>query len=83
LKNLVSSIISIPVDTGNATGAIILSPAVKITTIFTRSFTSNEYNQDIKALQNLLTTLNLYSGAINGIYDKATKNAVYQFQLSK
>jgi hypothetical protein len=34
-------------------------------------------------LQNLLTTIQLYSWAIDGIYNKATKNAVYQFQLSK
>jgi hypothetical protein len=34
-------------------------------------------------LQNLLVTLQLYSWAIDGIYNKATKNAVYQFQLSK
>jgi hypothetical protein len=34
-------------------------------------------------LQNTLTTLWLYTWAIDGIYNKATKNGVYQFQLSK
>ena len=50
---------------------------------FTKPFNSGEYNIKIKSLQQLMTNLQLYSWAIDGIYNKATKNAVYQFQLSK
>lgn len=73
LKNLVSSTVSTPTSP--------ITPT--ITYVFTKPFTSGEYGEWVKALQNLLTTLQLYSWAIDGIYNTATKNAVYKFQLSK
>jgi peptidoglycan hydrolase-like protein with peptidoglycan-binding domain len=51
--------------------------------VFTKPFKSGEYAEGVKVLQNLLTTLQLYTWTINGIYGKATKDAVYRFQLSK
>jgi peptidoglycan hydrolase-like protein with peptidoglycan-binding domain len=51
--------------------------------VFTKPFNNGEYNIKIKSLQQLMTNLQLYSWAIDGIYNKATKNAVHQFQLSK
>lgn len=77
LKGVVASVIS----------TITTSPGISSTTqtkyVFTRPFNNGEYNEGIKALQNLLTTLQLYSWAIDGVYNKDTKNAVYKFQLSK
>ena len=79
LKNLVSSLVP-TINTGSITPLPTQTP---IKYVFTKPFKSNEYNEGIKALQNLLTNLQLYSWAIDGVYTKATKNAVYQFQLSK
>ena len=77
LRNFIASLV--PTMTTDTTAS-----AEKATTyVFTKPFKSGEYNEGIKALQNLLVTLQLYSWAIDGIYNKATKNAVYQFQLSK
>ncbi|HCB51714.1 TPA: hypothetical protein DEP21_04060 [Patescibacteria group bacterium] len=49
---------------------------------FTRPFTTNQKHSDIKTLQQLLTSIGFYTGEVNGMYDKQTKNAVYQFQLA-
>lgn len=48
---------------------------------FTQSFKRGQYSEQIKTLQTLLHNWGLYQGAINGLYDKATIEAVYQFQL--
>jgi len=56
LKNLVSAIVSTAIDITT------VLPTDKITPyVFTKPFTSGEYNEGIKALQNLLTTIKLYS----------------------
>ncbi|MCX6824146.1 MAG: peptidoglycan-binding domain-containing protein [candidate division SR1 bacterium] len=81
LKNFVASIV--PTTPSTTTGNIIVPPQKIITYVFTKPFNNGEYNEGIKALQNLLTTVKLYNGAIDGIYSKATKDAVYKFQLSK
>lgn len=47
---------------------------------FKKPFKTNEKNEDIKILQNLLIKLSYYTGSINGIYDNATLNAVYSLQ---
>ena len=80
IKTAINTVLSPSVSTG--TTATTWSNQ-KITYVFTRPFKSGEYAEGIKVLQNLLTTLQLYSWTINGIYDKATKDAVYKFQLSK
>ncbi|HMS91505.1 MAG TPA: peptidoglycan-binding domain-containing protein [Candidatus Absconditabacterales bacterium] len=79
LKNIVSSIT--PTVTSNTSTVSLPTPMTKY--VFTKPFKSNEYHEGIKALQNLFTTLDLYTGAIDGIYNAATKKAVYTFQLSK
>ena len=48
---------------------------------FMQSFKRGQYSEQIKTLQTLLHNWGLYQGAINGLYDKATIEAVYQFQL--
>ena len=80
IKTAINTVISPSVSTGTT---VTTWSNQKITYVFTRPFKSGEYAEGIKVLQNLLTTLQLYSGTINGIYDKATKDAVYKFQLSK
>lgn len=79
LENIIP--ISLPTTTGTVT--VISAPIIKSTYVFTKPFKSGEYGEGVKALQNLFTTINLYSWAIDGIYNKATKNAVYKFQLAK
>ncbi len=58
-----------------------IQPPQKV--LFTKPFKSGQYSEDIKSLQNILTTVWLYSWVIDGVYNPATKNAVYKFQLSK
>jgi hypothetical protein len=56
VKSAVSSVVSV------STGTTVISSGTKIPTyVFTKPFKSNEYNEGIKALQNLLTKLQLYS----------------------
>ena len=81
-KNSLSSLTSTVINTVSTTWTS--TPTVKAPKYtFTKPFQNGEYNQGIKTLQNILTKLQLYSWAIDGIYSKATKNAVYQFQLNK
>ena len=80
LKNSLSSLASTVIKTVTTTST---STGQTSKYIFTKPFQNGEYNQGIKTLQNILTTLHLYSWAIDGVYTKATKNAVYQFQLSR
>lgn len=47
---------------------------------FTRPFKSGEQSSEIKALQTVLAKQGLYNGVIDGIYSKATMEAIYQFQ---
>lgn len=56
LKNVVTSITS---PTTNTTPASSSTPTMKY--VFTKPYKSNEYNEGIKALQILLTKLQLYS----------------------
>jgi len=77
LKNMVKSTVSTILP------PVVPSASEKISYVFTKPFRSGEYAEGIKVLQNLLTTLQLYSWAIDGVYNPATKNAVYMFQLSK
>lgn len=49
--------------------------------VFTQAFKKGQYHTQVKALQTALQNRGLYAGAINGVYDKATIEAVYQFQL--
>ena len=48
---------------------------------FTQTFKKGQYHAQVKDLQTYLTNWGFYKGAINGIYDRATIEAVYQFQL--
>ena len=48
--------------------------------IFYRAYAKWQQSSEIKILQNFLNAQWLYSGAIDGIYSKATMNAVYEFQ---
>jgi hypothetical protein len=48
---------------------------------FTQAYKTNQKAPWVKVLQSLLSSLSYYSGAINGIYTKTTKSAVYHFQL--
>lgn len=60
LRTLVSSIV--PTTSGNTPIIPTVSTSEKSTKyVFTKPFKSNEYNQGIKALQNLLTKLQLYT----------------------
>ncbi|MFA7298793.1 MAG: peptidoglycan-binding protein [Candidatus Absconditabacterales bacterium] len=81
LKNTITSIVS-TTNTSETIPSTNVSEKISTTT-FTKPFTSNQYHTDIKALQNILTTLGLYTGAIDGIYNTDTKEGVYQFQRSK
>ncbi|MCX6824953.1 MAG: peptidoglycan-binding domain-containing protein [candidate division SR1 bacterium] len=87
LRTLTTSLISTKEGTGSSdTGGnqiIVPSPEKNSSITFTKPFKSGEYNQDIKYLQSTLADLGIYTGAIDGIYSKSTKNAVYQFQLNK
>lgn len=49
--------------------------------VFTQAFKKGQYHTQVKALQTALQNRGLYAGTINGVYDKATIEAVYQFQL--
>ena len=64
--------------TVNITGWSYIAPAWFL---FTQAYTTNQKVSWVKILQSLLSSLSYYSGAINGIYTKATKDAVYHFQL--
>lgn len=55
--------------------------SVKLQKPITRSFNKGESDPQIWLLQEKLKKLSLYSGSINGIYDDATLESVYQFQL--
>jgi len=58
LKNIVSSV----TQTGDTTVPVVAASTGKIVNyVFTKPFKSGEYNEGIKALQSLLTTLKLYS----------------------
>ena len=48
---------------------------------FTQTFKKGQYHAQVKDLQTYLTNWGFYKGAINGIYDRATIEAVYHFQL--
>ncbi len=78
LKNLVASTTNTVEISSTQT-----SPQKTPTIVFTKPFKSGQYSEDIKALQNVLTTVWFYSWVIDGVYNVATKAAVYQFQLSK
>ncbi|MEI6118437.1 MAG: hypothetical protein WCP92_04285 [bacterium] len=59
LKNFVAAIV--PTSPSTTTGTVVVPP-IKVTSyVFTKPFKSGEYNEGIKALQNLLTTIQLYS----------------------
>ena len=57
------------------------TPAPSKAVTFTQTFKKGQYHQQVKALQTYLTNWWFYKGAINGVYDRATIEAVYQFQL--
>lgn len=57
------------------------NPAAQVKTTFTQVFKKGQYHEQVKSLQTLLASWGLYHGTINGVYDKATIEAVYQFQL--
>jgi len=82
LKGSITTNKNIPVSTGSIGNSI---PSIQTSKpyIFTKPFKIGQYDIGIKALQNILTKLQLYSGAIDGIYHKATIQAVYSFQLDK
>ncbi|MDR0607973.1 MAG: hypothetical protein LBG52_06645 [Candidatus Peribacteria bacterium] len=50
---------------------------------FTKSYTKGTYAGELKYLQEFLTAQNLYDGAINGVYDAKTIEAVYRYQLQE
>ncbi|MFA5748221.1 MAG: peptidoglycan-binding domain-containing protein [Candidatus Absconditabacterales bacterium] len=50
--------------------------------IFTKPFNNNQKSPDIKILQKLLNNLGFYTGNIDGVYSKSTRNAVYAFQIA-
>ena len=57
------------------------NPVAPVKTTFTQAFKKGQYHEQVKSLQTLLTTWGMYHWAISGVYDKATIEAVYQFQL--
>ena len=57
------------------------TPAPSKAATFTQTFKKGQYHQQVKALQTYLTNWWFYKGAINGVYDRTTIEAVYQFQL--
>ena len=59
----------------------VVSVPTELKVTFTQSFKRGQYSEQIKTLQTILHNWGLYQGAINGLYDKATIEAVYQFQL--
>jgi peptidoglycan hydrolase-like protein with peptidoglycan-binding domain len=50
---------------------------------FTKSYPKGTYAVELKYLQEFLTAQKLYDGAINGVYDTKTIEAVYQYQLQE
>ncbi len=84
LRNLTNSAISTTVAAVTTGITQVVATIQKAATFaFKKAFQDNAYSPDIKTLQTTLTSLGLYSWAIDGIYSKVTKAAVYQFQLSK
>jgi hypothetical protein len=84
LHALTQSLVPTPPTVPQVTTWSLVSSGEKLpSVVFTKPFNNGEYNIKIKSLQQLMTNLQLYSWAIDGIYNKATKNAVHQFQLSK
>lgn len=84
LRNFVASLTSTTTTTTTGATTITMTPpAITTTVTFTRTFNRGEYSEEIKSLQNILTTLWFYAWAIDGIYSPATIEAVYKFQLSK
>ncbi|HMT01070.1 MAG TPA: peptidoglycan-binding protein [Candidatus Absconditabacterales bacterium] len=49
--------------------------------VFTQSFVGGQVDPEIKILQEKLKSWGFYKGVINGIYDRNTIKAVYDFQL--
>ncbi len=64
----------------NTTGSTYLAP---VWFYFSQAYKINQKAPWVKILQSLLTSLTYYSGPINGVYTKATKDAVYRLQLSR
>jgi peptidoglycan hydrolase-like protein with peptidoglycan-binding domain len=50
---------------------------------FTKSYPKGTYAVELKYLQEFFTAQTLYDGAINGVYDTKTIEAVYQYQLQE
>jgi peptidoglycan hydrolase-like protein with peptidoglycan-binding domain len=48
--------------------------------LFYRAYSKWQQSSEIKILQTFLESQGLYSSSIDGIYSKATTNAVYDFQ---
>lgn len=73
---------SAQVNSGNLVSNTEITPSfepIKVT--FTQAFKKGHYYEQVKTLQKVLQNRGLYTGTINGVYDKATIEAVYQFQL--
>ncbi|MDR0859736.1 MAG: hypothetical protein LBO09_01810 [Candidatus Peribacteria bacterium] len=51
--------------------------------VFTKTYTKGTYAPELKYLQEFLTAQGLYNGAINGLYDAKTIEAVYHYQLQE
>lgn len=72
-------------NTGSATEET--NPQTETTPVnnvtFTQAFKKGTYNEEIKTLQTILKNWWYYEGEINWVYDNATIEAVYKFQLKE
>lgn len=61
------------------------SPSISINSsfVFTQAFKKGQFHEDIKILQQLLTSLWYYTWSIDGIYWSKTIESVYKYQLAK
>lgn len=67
-------------DKGGNEGGFVAETKTTKVFFFYRAYTKNQQSSEIKILQQFLTEQWLYTAAINGIYDRNTTNALYEFQ---
>lgn len=66
-------------DKGGSKGGLAVTKTTKIF-LFYKAYTKGQQSSEIKILQTFLQSQWFYSWALDGIYSKATTNAVYEFQ---
>jgi len=79
LKNLLTpSPSTTPTTTGSSSTTLL-----PLGFVFTKTLTLNQTSSDAWALQQVLKSINLYTGPINNTFTQATKDALYAYQLQK